>query len=90
MKNRTKSAISQTIKKLMENHLVYKERSKENAKEFLLYPTEKGIELSIAHKMFDLADIATTSELLSKKCSAEEINIFYKVIQVYINLLREE
>lgn len=51
MKNRTKSAISQTIKKLMENHLVYKERSKENAKEFLHRKGKDAIAVDAVGKM---------------------------------------
>lgn len=88
--NKTKGAISQTVKKLVEGGLVTRKMKENNSKTVLLYATEEGTRLSIAHKMYDLADIAQTTEELMMKCTAEEIDTFYKVIDVYITLLKQD
>jgi len=82
----TKSAISQTIKKLEARGLVYKVRDENNAKILHLYATEEGVQLSTAHKLFDNMDIMQTSNDLLRTCTAEEIDIFYKVIDAYSKL----
>ncbi|MBE6828751.1 MarR family transcriptional regulator [Clostridium sp. KNHs216] len=88
--NKTKGAISQTVKRLVESGLVTRKMKENNSKTVLLYATEEGTRLSIAHKMYDLADIAQTTEELMMKCTPEEIDTFYKVIDVYIGLLKQD
>lgn len=83
---RTKSAVSQNIKKLEAKGLVYKIRDEENAKILHLYSTEEGIRLSTAHKLFDIMDIMQTQNDLLRTCSVEEIDTFYKVLNEYYNL----
>ena len=82
----TKSAISQAIKKLEARGLVYKVRDENNAKILHLFPTEAGVKLSTAHKLFDNMDIMQTSNDLLQTCTAEEIDTFYKVIDAYSKL----
>ena len=82
----TKSAVSQTIKRLEARGLVYKVRDENNAKILHLYPTEEGVKLSTAHKLFDNMDIMQTSNDLLRSCTAEEIDTFYKVIDAYCEL----
>lgn len=53
MKNRTKSACSQTLKKLIAKGLVYKERNLIEYREFNLFLTERGQELYEAHTEFN-------------------------------------
>nr|WP_319489662.1 MarR family transcriptional regulator [uncultured Caproiciproducens sp.] len=88
--NKTKGAISQTVKKLVESGLVTRKMKENNSKTVLLYATEEGARLSIAHKMYDLVDIAQTTEELMMKCTSEEIDTFYKVIDVYITLFKHD
>lgn len=87
MWNRTKGAISQTISKLEKKGYITKEKKQGNAKTILLFPTEKGIELSKAHKLYDTIDITRTFEYLIQECTISEIDSFYKVIGLFINLL---
>lgn len=82
----TKSAVSQTIKRLEARGLVYKVRDENNAKILHLYPTEEGVRLSTAHKHFDNTDITQTSSDLLRTCTAQEIDTFYKVIDAYSKL----
>ncbi|HDF4155847.1 TPA: MarR family transcriptional regulator [Clostridioides difficile] len=87
--NRTKGAISQTISKLEKKGYITKEKKEGNAKTILLYPTISGVELSKAHKLYDTIDVTRTFEYLIKECTLEEIDSFYKVIDLFINLLEE-
>lgn len=84
---RTKGGISQIIKMLEENGYIFKEKGETNKKIFHLYPTPKGAELSLAHKMYDLKNLNHTIEYLLEHCSEEEIYAFHKVIDCYIKIL---
>lgn len=85
--NRTKGAISQTITKLEKKGYIYKQVNENNRKIVELYATEQGSELSAIHKSYDAKEIASTMEALLKHCSYEEIDAFYKVLELYISLL---
>ena len=84
--NRTKSAVSQNIKKLEAKGLVYRVRDENNAKLIHLYPTDEGRRLSTAHKLFDIRDIMETKHELLRTCTMEEIDTFYKVLGAYRQL----
>ena len=88
--NKTKGALSQTASRLCEKGLITKERRDGNAKNICLYPTETGIKLSKAHKLYDTIDIAKTMGQLQKECSPEEIDAFYKVISVYNKIIQND
>ena len=59
--HKSKSAISQTIKKLIESGYVEKRYMENNEKTARLYVTEKGKRLSSVHKAYDIADITQTT-----------------------------
>lgn len=84
----TKGAISQTIKKLENKELIYREKKNGNAKTIHIYPTVKGERLSTAHKVYDNADIIQTQYELLKSCTPEELDTFYKVVREYIKLFQ--
>lgn len=88
--HKTKSALSQTVSRLTEWGLVEKRKSETNGKLVCLYPTEAGIRLSNAHKLYDTVDIAKTMGELSKECTPEEINAFYKVMSVYNKVIERD
>ena len=69
---------------------VLKQKHPTNAKNVLLYPTQKGKELSYAHKAYDMADVTMTMQELMKTCTAKEIDSFFKVIACYNRLLNDE
>lgn len=86
---KTTSAISQTLKKLIQKGYVIREISSENAKFFHLYPTQKAKEFTLYHKHYDNIDIVKTIKKLHKNSSIEEIVAFYKVMNNFIEILDE-
>lgn len=90
MWHKSKSSISQTIKKLVEEGYVEKCYSENNEKNLCLYLTEKGKRLSDVHKAYDVADITQTTSYLIEKCGEEDFNAFYRVLEEYKLLLESE
>ena len=88
--NRTTSAISQSVRKLIKWDLVYRKNSPTDGKVYNLYTTEKGEELSINHKKYDNVDIIKTRKRLLKEFSVEELVAFDNVARAYTALLRDE
>lgn len=80
---RTKSAISQNVKKLEAKGLVYRVRDESDAKVVHLYPTDEGVRLSTAHKLYDNMTILEAQQDLLRTCTPEEIDVFYKVLDTY-------
>ena len=87
--HKSKSAISQTIKKLMEAGYVEKRYSDHDKKTACLYVTDKGKRLSTVHKAYDVADITQTAAYLAGKCGEADLDAFYRIIEEYIKLLKE-
>ena len=92
--NRTRSAISQILKKLEQKELIYrdKDRMKNDAEErgIGLYATPAGYRIAagvIANEQEDSTRLF--SELIDRGCSLEELEAFYKVMQNYIEVLQE-
>ena len=85
---RTKGSISQVIKHLDEGGYIIKKKEGNNNKNIHLYPTSKGVELSLVHKMYDLKSLKNTLEYFTRYCTEEELAAFYKVLGYYTKLLR--
>nr|MCR5347735.1 MarR family transcriptional regulator [Fretibacterium sp.] len=88
--DKTKGAISQVLTRLEQKGLISKEKTKDNGKTIHLYVTSEGQRLSEAHKLYDIKDIAKTVSHLQEKCTAEEIETFFKVISVYNEVMRKD
>ena len=88
--HKSKSSISQTVKKLVEAGYVEKSHSENNEKNALLYVTEKGQRLSNIHKAYDVADITQTAEHLIGRCGQEDLDAFYRVLEEYVKLMKTE
>jgi len=88
--NKTKSALSQTVSRLVKWNLVVKKKQNDNLKNLHLYTTDIGTKISRAHKLYDTIDIIKTMDELGKECSAEDINSFYKVISVYNKIIKKD
>lgn len=86
---KTTSALSQTVRKLINRELIYRVNSKEDAKVFMLYPTQRAIEFSLAHKRYDILDIIKTTKRLMRKFTDEELMIFHNVMEEYTKLLEQ-
>ena len=87
--HKSKSAISQTIKKLIAAGYVEKRYTDYDKKTACLYVTEKGKRLSVVHKAYDVADITQTAAYLAERGSGEDLAAFYRIIEQYIKLLKE-
>ena len=90
MWHKSKSSISQTIKKLMEAGYVEKRYEEDNEKSAHLYATEKGRRLSSTHKAYDVADITQTAAHLEERCGKEDLDAFYRIVDEYVKLLKSE
>ena len=88
--HKSKSAISQTIKKLMNAGYVEKRYLENNEKTARLFVTEKGKRLSNVHKAYDVADISQTTAYLVERCSEADLDAFYRVLEEYLKLLKSE
>lgn len=88
--HKSKGAISQTVKKLMQSGWVEKRYKENNEKTALLYVTESGRRLSGIHKAYDVADITQTTAYLVQQCSAEDLDAFYRILDEYIKLMKSE
>lgn len=85
--SKTTSALSQTVRKLINRDMIYRVNSKEDAKVFMLYPTQKAFEFNIAHKEYDVIDTIKTDKRLMRKFNPDELAIFFNVMKEYSNIL---
>lgn len=85
---KTKSAVSQTVKKLVDQELVERRHAENNSKSVLLYTTEKGKRISCVHKAYDVADITQTTSYLISRCGEADLEAFFRVIKEYTELLQ--
>ena len=88
MWKRTKGAISQTVTKLEKKGYIMRRKQEGNAKTVLLYPTETGMRLSQAHKLYDSVEVSKTmNDLLLAGSTMDEIDAFFSVTAKYIKIL---
>lgn len=85
--HKTTAAISQMVTKLEGKGLVERTRREDNALNVWIYPTELGKFMSDSHKSFDIESIHATLRYMKKTCSEEEIQAFFKVLEVYIDIV---
>lgn len=87
--NRSVSATSQTIRKLIEKGLVTRKNSEKDKKIFHLYATKRGKEISDNHKRYDVLDIIKTVKTLKRNVTLDEIETSMKVLAEYTKLLHK-
>lgn len=87
--DKTKSALSQTVRKLINRGYVRRVNDKDNAKVFFLHPTEKAKEFAFLHKKYDVIDTIKMVKRLLRKFSPEEVGKFYEVLHEYIAILND-
>ncbi|MEA4921622.1 MAG: hypothetical protein VB078_12000 [Clostridiaceae bacterium] len=54
-----------------------------------LFPTDKGRELCIAHKKYDIEQMMAGNEYLRKYCTEAELQTFSKVLRLWTNYIKE-
>lgn len=80
---RTKGAVSQIIAKLEDKGLVRREQNQNNARQFFLYVTEKGLELSKKHKEFDEQKLGPVLDDLIALHGYEAVDKFFKILNEF-------
>lgn len=88
--DRTKSTVSENIKKLEQKKLIYRVQDEKDAKIKRLYLTERGLEISRAHKAADCQGILTMNQTILERCSQEDLNTFYRVMEIYYQVRSEQ
>lgn len=89
MWHKTKSAVSQTVKKLVEHGYLMRQTTDSNNKTVHLYVTPAGEQISQIHKHYDVEDITQTNDFLVGRCGQQAVDNFYTVLQEYLGLLQE-
>lgn len=85
---RTKSAISQVVKRLEEKGLVVKAKQAGNGSKTLLYVSPEGQELSECHRAFDMEHGSQFDQLLVDQLGREAVQEFYEVLAFMNQLIR--
>ena len=70
-----------------EEKLVRRVRNRQDGKINNLYATDKGKELVKLHKHYDNVDVIKTTKNMLKLVTMEELESFYKVAEIYGNLI---
>lgn len=87
LSRRTKSAVSQIVSKLENKDFILRVPDKQDNKKKLLFVTANGRKLCDMHKEFDIQALTKTFNYLLRDCTKEEIFAFYKVVNVYNNIM---
>lgn len=89
MHRKTKAALSQTVKKLEQRGVVYRTRCPVDGKRALLHVNEDGKKIIAAHQQYDLNNLGNTLDRLLKSASVEEVDAFFKVLELYNDILEK-
>ena len=85
----TKGAISQILKKLEAKSLVYRQSDPANDNKALLYLTEKGRLLDLAHRRYDAVSFGESMDQVRTQFSEEEVDIAFSVMEAWLGVRRE-
>lgn len=88
--NRTKGAICQTVTRLEKAGYVLAPQRGRRYQNGALVPQRGRVKLSKAHKAYDMAELMKTLQNLLKHHTTEEIDVFYRVLATYIELMEED
>ena len=86
---KTKGAISQILKKLEAKSLVYRQSDPANDNKALLYLTEKGRLLDLAHRRYDAVSFGESMDQVRTQFSEEEVDIAFSVMEAWLGVRRE-
>ena len=87
--NRTKGAVSQIVKKLVQSGMIYKGKKEGNDKTLCLYATPKGQALDIKHREYDSRNYRNFIELMKKEVPEKDIYVMFQVMEVWTRLSME-
>lgn len=84
---RSRGFISQCITKLDSNWYITRVPQENDAKKKSIFVTQKGKDLCMLHSQFDEKNLAKTYNYLRRDCTHNEIEAFYKVMDVYNRIM---
>lgn len=87
---RTKSAVSQLIKKLESKGLIERRKKAGNKKTTFLYCTEEGKRICSLHRAYDRTKMMDMIHNLLQNCTMDEIESFYKVMALRIKIFEKD
>lgn len=90
MWNRTLSAASQNINKLVKKNLIEKKKENGNRKTVHLYVTESGQKLSDMHKAYDRKELTKVAEVLLQTHTFDELQTALKVIETGVAIVEKK
>ena len=83
----TKGFVSRVLSKMDERGYIIRVKKADNAKLKELFVTAEGQKLCVVHNDFDERTLLKTYNYLRRDCEEAEIDAFYKVMQVYNNIM---
>lgn len=89
LNSKTRGAISQMVKKLEQSGMITKTVNEQHARILDLHLTPLGLKLAKEHAAYDVKALTLNLNHLLDRCSMEEVNHFYKVLQCYNDILIE-
>ena len=85
----TMTEVHLLVDKLEQSGMITKSVNEQHARILDLHLTPLGLAIAREHAEFDVKALTNTLNHLLGKCSMEEINHFYKVLQCYNDILQE-
>lgn len=86
---RSRSAISQIINRLEKKGLLCRKKQDRNEKNFCLFTTEMGEEVSKAHAIMDAKEMSAIILDLMEDYTDKELEAFFSVLESYTKRLRD-
>lgn len=83
----TKGFVSRILSKMDERGYIKRVKEENDAKRKELFVTAEGQKLCLVHNDFDEKTLLKTYNYLRRDCEEAEIDAFYKVMQVYNNIM---
>jgi DNA-binding MarR family transcriptional regulator len=87
---RTKGAVSQILAKLEQKGMIYRESVPDNKRMNYIYTTDRGKLACRVHRSYDRDRMMVMMNQLLIKCSADEIDGFFKVLGCRVEIIRRE
>lgn len=86
---KTKGAISQTVRQLLDKGLLRKEDNPANDRSIMLYATESGMDLHNHHKAYDTVDFGRSYKALAEIYGVDKVNEAIGILETWVDLRRK-
>ncbi len=86
---KTKSGISQILRRLEDHGLIRREVNDRNRREYHIYLTDLGHRTYHCHCNYDRTAVFSQIQYLLERCTPQEIDAFFKVLQLRIQWFKK-